>query len=414
MLINACSLGNKLSELHYTLYACNLSIVLIVESWLDATFTRGLLDPESRFHIVRNDRNRNGGGVCAFIRNDITVNNIPIDNRFPDVELLCFDILSLCHITRVFLAYRPPGNTADDINYLGQLIDCLGCYLNPKCRNIIAGDFNLPKIDWVSLTSPADTINKSFLHFVINSGLTQVVNCTTRLSNVLDIILVDDAECIVSVTNAPPFSSSDHQSVMFYLLVDGIYDSNNNNSTDGEMLKMWNKADFTSFENYLYSIDWYALIVYLPSSADMWAAFVDVLNQGISMFVPVKCIAPVKRDSHARYPKPVRKDYRAKQSVWKQYKAHRFDTDLRVKYRECVQNCRQTLKDHHRHAEQELIDKNSVGSFYSFVNKRIANRSRIGPLTGSDGKLILMTYKRPLCLTTFSEPLAQLMMELFR
>ena len=54
-------------ELHQTLYSGLFQIILINETWLDQSFTCGLLDPENRYHIFRKDRTRNGGGVCALI-----------------------------------------------------------------------------------------------------------------------------------------------------------------------------------------------------------------------------------------------------------------------------------------------------------------------------------------------------------
>jgi len=41
LLLNLSSLSNKLPKLHYTLYASNLSIILVNESWLDSTFNSG-------------------------------------------------------------------------------------------------------------------------------------------------------------------------------------------------------------------------------------------------------------------------------------------------------------------------------------------------------------------------------------
>lgn len=67
MLFNAQSIGNKLLELHYMLYTLSYDVVLVTESWLDASITSGLLDPDDKFYILRNDRHRKGGGVCVFV-----------------------------------------------------------------------------------------------------------------------------------------------------------------------------------------------------------------------------------------------------------------------------------------------------------------------------------------------------------
>ena len=78
MLFNAQSLCNKFSELHHLLYTGDIDIILITESWLHPDIFNGLLDPDSRYSIIRHDRCiSNGGGVCVFIRKPLVV--IPVN-----------------------------------------------------------------------------------------------------------------------------------------------------------------------------------------------------------------------------------------------------------------------------------------------------------------------------------------------
>lgn len=53
VLFNAQSIGNKLLELHYMLYTLSYDVVLVTESWLDASITSGLLDPDDKFLYIR-------------------------------------------------------------------------------------------------------------------------------------------------------------------------------------------------------------------------------------------------------------------------------------------------------------------------------------------------------------------------
>ena len=48
VLFSAQSLGNKMYELHNLLYLHCHDIILITETWMDCTFTDGLIDPESK------------------------------------------------------------------------------------------------------------------------------------------------------------------------------------------------------------------------------------------------------------------------------------------------------------------------------------------------------------------------------
>jgi hypothetical protein len=64
MLLNACSLVNKLMDFQASIYSSNVGIVVVTETWL----TSAILDHEilpSCYDIYRRDRgeDRRGGGV---------------------------------------------------------------------------------------------------------------------------------------------------------------------------------------------------------------------------------------------------------------------------------------------------------------------------------------------------------------
>jgi len=48
---------------------------------------------------------------------------------------------------------------------------------------VIAGDFNCPSIDWVSLKAPADSSQDALLDFAVTQGLSQIVQAPTRGDN---------------------------------------------------------------------------------------------------------------------------------------------------------------------------------------------------------------------------------------
>lgn len=72
-LLNARSLVNKLPDLHYLLYNCdanNLSpdVIFVTESWLNETISDGMLDPENKFTVIRQDRfGLRGGGFVPLL-----------------------------------------------------------------------------------------------------------------------------------------------------------------------------------------------------------------------------------------------------------------------------------------------------------------------------------------------------------
>ena len=73
MYFNARSILPKLDELRLICYDHVPHIVCIVETWLDDTVTNCELSIPN-YQIVRLDRNRHGGGVMLYIRDDLSYN----------------------------------------------------------------------------------------------------------------------------------------------------------------------------------------------------------------------------------------------------------------------------------------------------------------------------------------------------
>ena len=88
--LNIKSLLPKIEELRIIAKSTNTVIIGISESKLDES----VLEPEIEiddYKILRCDRNRHGGGVACYIRNDLSYNIISI---FPsEIESVFFEIL---------------------------------------------------------------------------------------------------------------------------------------------------------------------------------------------------------------------------------------------------------------------------------------------------------------------------------
>ena len=84
------SLLSKIEELHYIAKSTNAAVIGICESKLDTY----VLDPEisiDNYKILHCDRNRQGGGVVCYVRNDLGSNTLPVFPR--EVENIFFEIL---------------------------------------------------------------------------------------------------------------------------------------------------------------------------------------------------------------------------------------------------------------------------------------------------------------------------------
>ena len=385
--LNAQSLGNKLLDLQHLLYTDHTDIIMVTETWLDENVPSGLLDPESRYNIIRKDRNRNGGGVCTCINKRFQVCRVDVGPRFDYLELICFDLL--CHSTemRFFVVYRPPGYGSECVGYLSDVLEFIKLHYKLSCMNIITGDFNCPKINWNDLQCSADYIHQMLFNFVVECGLTQVVTFATRLLNILDIVLIDEPQHILNIADKPPLGHSDHNVVEFSIWLHRI-DTKYNLSEEKVCRYMWHRADFESASCYLQSIDWYRLIQISPSPDHMWSMFLEVLNTVIDMFVPIVKTENRNNNKQKHYPRCINKALAKKRHTWKLCKVQPHNCLLKYKYRESSRVCSYLIKEHEKQIEQKVIEANSTGAFYKHVNRRLRYKAGVGPLFDDDGKLV--------------------------
>ena len=135
--LNVRSLVNKISEIRLLASKTRAAVISLSETWLDDS----VLDNEisiGDYCLVRRDRNRNGGGVCMFIRSDIPFSHRH-DLSSDDLEILCCDIL--LPKTRPILVgacYRPPKQN-DFIDKLEELL----FKVRTDSEIYLLGDFNI-------------------------------------------------------------------------------------------------------------------------------------------------------------------------------------------------------------------------------------------------------------------------------
>ena len=160
--LNAGSLLSKLSA----------AVLAVSETWLDGSVTDAEIELVG-YTVVRKDRNRNGGGVCLYVRSDISYN--------PRTDLSCDELESvwidlLLPMTRpitVGACYRPP--TQD--NFL-DLMEKQLSDVSLDAEIFVLGDLN---IDLTNKKSNC-TLVKKLCCFARMFGLMQMIDCPTRIT----------------------------------------------------------------------------------------------------------------------------------------------------------------------------------------------------------------------------------------
>ena len=113
---------------------------------------------------------------------------------------------------------------------------------SPDGTVVLVGDFNLPAIDWSTMSSPLDAKNVDFLNLCSTFGLTQYVTESTRHCNILDLVLSNDHMLISDCTVGVPFGLSDHNSVEFSIFIE-LNSSKTLKAPEVRLVTNWSNAN---------------------------------------------------------------------------------------------------------------------------------------------------------------------------
>ena len=138
--LNINSLPNKFDQLKLII-GKNIDILVITEIKIDSSF------PSSQFMIegfsvpYRFDRNRSGGGVIVYIRDDIP-NNQLVKHKLPeDIEGVFVEVNLRKSKWLIFGGYRPPCQSVK--HFFKNVGFALDTYRQTYDKFFLAGDFNM-------------------------------------------------------------------------------------------------------------------------------------------------------------------------------------------------------------------------------------------------------------------------------
>ena len=373
------------------MYQAQPDCVLVTESWLHADICDGMLDPKSLYTIMRKDRvHCRGGGVCAFVNRRHSVLPITLQDKYSRLEILGIDFVDVKPILRMFIVYRPPYYDQDAVSYVKLLVDYLTNYsTNSKYMHIIAGDFNLPLMNWDSLTGPDDDVYNTVSSFFVKNGYSQLVNFPTRGCNILDLVLTDTDMLVTNVTCDSPLGFSDHATVTFSVAATLNTDTCVTKSCSTVRKYKWANADFEAMSVHLSSIDWMQVIYTNTSGCSMWSEFMCLLTNAVDAFVPSFVVSVSQKQLHKpRRSRAVRKLDAKKRRLWKRLSKTPHDSLLRQMYRNCVDEWKRALRYDEMLAEDRVVTANNIGAFYNFVYRRTTNHCGIGVIMDKNGSPI--------------------------
>jgi hypothetical protein len=118
--LNTRSLLPNISEMRLLAVKTNAKIIAISETWLDETVTDNEINIPG-YSVIRQDRNREGGGTCIYINSQLAFNRRP-DLNVPDLEICWIEfLLPKTKPIIVGSCYRTPEQSILT-NYLTKLL----------------------------------------------------------------------------------------------------------------------------------------------------------------------------------------------------------------------------------------------------------------------------------------------------
>ena len=164
------------------------------------------------YRVFRHDRNRHGGGVLVYVKNQFVQDASVVELSLFDDNFKFLPIsFTFCnHRFCIATFYRTPSSSSsyfENLQFAVQQLDVVNFY-----SFVLVGDFN---IDYFStshfLYSKLQNMLDSFC-------LTQVVTEPTHTSpsgnqSLIDLAIFSDVSQLIECNNMPPLRNSDHSSI---------------------------------------------------------------------------------------------------------------------------------------------------------------------------------------------------------
>jgi hypothetical protein len=220
----------------------------------------------------------------------------------------------------------------------------------------------LPNINWIDGydVSSLPPHESRFITFIIDNGLHQLVHEATRLSNTLDLLLVNNPLAASKITVTAPFSTSDHNALTWQVWLPGPF-------SESDVVRYnFRRANYDALSSYLGQIDWVSLFTSVaPDNVNgLWLLFKRVLCDAIERFVPH---VHTRTRGKRFYPLYIRRALKRKHELWR----NRHCNGGSVKYKSHADTCRRLIKRFHKVRERHTLEANSISAFYRHVNSRL-------------------------------------------
>ena len=276
--MNVCSLIRNIDQIRLMFGNGKVGILSFSETRLDNSIEDSEIEI-ANYTVIRNDRNRHGGGVCTYVRTDICF-NVRNDLDQNDIEAVWLDIIfPKTKPLLIGCLYRPPSQNS----FYEQLNEGSADLGNTEV--ILIGDLN------TNILKKDTSIYKSFSNYCKLHSLKQLITQFTRVcpatQTVIDLILTSD-QTKISRSGVIECGISDHNIIFCTRKIQKSV-SNCHNTIRFRSLKKYTSEALTAA---LEKLDW-SNVLNCSSVEKAWASFKSNFLHVIDELAPLK-VARVK------------------------------------------------------------------------------------------------------------------------
>ena len=244
--LNARSVMSKRFDFLAYICARGFDFIAVTETFLDDSVHDSHVAPPG-YSVFRCDRNRHGGGVMILVRD--CFNSFRRHDLEANCELLWIELPTKASTILLGVVYRPPLSS---VSYLEELHTSLLCAVKYNVPVILCGDFNLPNIDWTTVSpSPCTPDASMFCEIISDCFLSQLVSFNTRKDHILDLVLTTHPDHVSFISPCDSLPDTDHNAISFS--VSAVLSSSSNNTW---FLYNYSDIDLTHFNSVFFRIPW--------------------------------------------------------------------------------------------------------------------------------------------------------------
>lgn len=359
-------------------------VIAISETWLKDTDDISLYSIDGYDMEYMNRKNKEGGGVCIYIKNNYSVKKLN-EFSFQDPDLmdsLTIEIEFNSQKITVNCVYKPPKVKVN--SFLESYIPHVE-YLTKKCRNIyLCGDYN---IDLLKYDLNNDVRN--FADQMFSVGFLPLINKPTRITSTSatlidniwtnDVSVTERSNCGILVEEI-----SDHLPVYCITLINGKNTEQNKTcKVDYKYIRQEKESNLVKVFNSLNEHDWSDVL----NENDVNNAYNKFLSEYVTIYntyCSIKKIKVKKKKDKVWMTKGLRNSCNKKNLLYREYlkKRDNISENRYKKYKNKLTNIlRSAEKLHYRNLVQDA--SGDVKKMWSVINSVLNRnkRQKTGPST---------------------------------